>query len=132
MILRLDLLDFFRGRYSWAKLWRLVGRLPWDSQYKLALADDDEIADRALVVDERGGRPSPPLMAEWNELRDLRSAILDGLASVERTIIAVNTPRGKRVPEFRPQPRPETAAMRVARRRRDEAMGELEAKLTGT
>lgn len=126
------MLDFFRGRYAWAKLWRLIGRLPWDSQYKLALADDEELADRALIVaEERGSRPAPPSMAEWNELKDLRTAILDGLASVERTIIAVNTPKGKRVPDYRPQPRPETAAMRIARRRRDEAMGELEATLAG-
>jgi len=62
-------------------------------------------------------------------MAELRASLLDGLAMVVRTIILVNTPQGGRVPEFRPQPRPETAVQRVHRQRRDEAMSDLEQQL---
>lgn len=109
---------------------RLLPQLPWDSKYKLALADDERLVEAtASEEEERGARRAPPPLSEWSQLQDLRAALLDGIAGLERTIIAVNTPKGKKVPDVKAQPRPETAAMRIERRRKDRAMSELETKL---
>ena len=60
------------------------------------------------------------MLAEWTEMDDLRATLIDGFTLVQLAIAAANTPKGKRVPRFRPTPRPKTAWQR-AQRRRDEA-----------
>ena len=130
----MDLLDFFRGRYGFRKLLSLVGLLPWDSAYKLAILDDEDTAAAALnAADEAEGESSVQVipMSRWDPMAELRASLMDGLMMVARTIVMVNTPKGKRVPEFRSQPRPETAVERLQRRRRDEVMSALEAQLSG-
>ena len=80
---------------------------------------------------EEDTEPARISLQQWDALADLRAAIVDALGMVARTIIAVNTPKGERVPDFPDQPRPETAIERVLRRQRDQAMTELEALVTG-
>lgn len=46
----LDLLDWFRGRWSWDHLLRIASRLPPGSHYRSAMADDDELAAQIAEV----------------------------------------------------------------------------------
>lgn len=66
-------------------------------------------------------------MPQWGQFAELRASILDGLSMVAKTIVAVHTPKGRQVPEFPTQPRPETALERAQREQRDSAMSALEA-----
>lgn len=97
--------------------------------------DDDEIADAALASmvedtdDDRSPRRPTISLARWDPMAELRASMIDGLMLVARTIIMVHTPKGKRVPELRTQPRPETALERAIRRRQDAVMNDLEAQL---
>jgi hypothetical protein len=122
--------DFFRGLHSWDKLYSLIEYLPWDSAYKLAMADDEDLARQLITEEADGSRASIPI-TQWDHIAELRASILDGLYMVARTIVAVNTPKGKRVPDFPRQPQPETAAQRLERQRRDSIMSELEAQVAG-
>ncbi len=90
---------------------RLIGRLPEHSQYQLALADDDDLATGTTG----GPRRRPPLRA-WSAERELRATLYDVATLIQVAIAAVNTPKGKSPPKFKPTPRPETAADRVRRR----------------
>jgi hypothetical protein len=107
--------------------------LPWDSAYKLAIADDEELArhEQAEAEGQDYVRTPPLPITQWDTYSELRASILDGLAMVARTIIAVNTPKGKQVPDFPRQQRPETAAQRLERQQRDMVMSMLEAKVSG-
>lgn len=110
-------MDFFRGRYSWAKLERLLSRiavLP-QSHYRWAIADDDEAAERALASgDEPTGSPAPPLEAFSPEVQYL-AMVVDRLGEVIQAVIST-VPKAK-VPKMRPLPRPETAFDRAKRRK---------------
>ena len=59
------MLDFFRGRHSWRKLRSLLDRLPSHSQYRAAVAQDDEQAREFL---NSGGTPkaSPPPLTDMD------------------------------------------------------------------
>lgn len=57
----LDLLDFFRGKYSWRKLLVILDHLPVGSAYWAARAGDDELAEELAVklrADEKRGAPT--------------------------------------------------------------------------
>ena len=41
----MDLVDFFRGVHAWRKLENIIHRLPATSQYREAVAQDDELAE---------------------------------------------------------------------------------------
>lgn len=129
------MLDFFRGRHSWGKLEVLLERLPWDSQYKLAIDADEELAEAVLDAADGADQAAPatgrPALQQWSHMAELRASLLDGLMVIARTIVMVHTPRGKHIPPMRLQPRPETGLERARRRRQDAVMSELEAKLAG-
>jgi hypothetical protein len=133
----IDLLGFFRGECSWRKLEVLLERLPWDSAYKLAITDDEESAaqyldminDTDLSDDEDARQVNRVPLDQWNQFAELRASILDGLMLVARTIVMVNTPKGRTVPPIKSQPRPETAIDRVRRKKRDTVMADLENQL---
>jgi hypothetical protein len=114
----LDLLDWFRQVHPWGKLFRLLDRLPWWSQYKLAIADDDELA---TLVRETG-TPDPdtgtkqPKLSEWNPIREIVVEVRDAASRIEAAV--ANSARRKGSKAIRPKPaaRPLTAAQRVERR----------------
>lgn len=106
---------------------RIVEFLPWDSAYKRSLADDDEIADRALREKKRRefearrtGKPVPPdppvSIMEWDSEREQTAQLMDALQAVRLTIAAKDLPKGKKPPKFKPAQRPETAMSRARRR----------------
>ena len=53
-----DLLDFFRGVFSWRKLQVLIDGLPGSSRFSAARIDDDEAAE--LYLASLGGKEPPP------------------------------------------------------------------------
>lgn len=109
-------MDFFRGVYPWRKLYRLIDRLPKWSNYKLGLADDDELAELAHAAQSDSARGGRLRLREWDPLEELRAELRDGIARVEAAIANSQRPKGKNPIRPKPSPRPVTAAQRVSRR----------------
>lgn len=118
--LGMDLHDWFRARYPWDKLLRLVEQLPHWSRYKAAAADDDEMAARLLdaETDEEPRRRHLTLV-DWTPERELLTSVAESVRDLHATLLAVNSKDGKRKAPP-PLPRPRTAVER-ARRIRNEA-----------
>ena len=71
----LDLLDFFRHKYSWRKLEALLSRLPSGSAFWAAKADDDEAA--AAWLAQSGDRPQRPVGPDLQEMSYTNQLLLD-------------------------------------------------------
>lgn len=113
----LDLVDFFRGRYTWRKLLTLLDHLPASSAYAEAMADDEERAEWLASLPQDSTARAPRL-SQWTPEVDLLAAILDRLGDVIRATIASG---GGKPGDSPPYPRPTTAidrARRTARYRR--------------
>lgn len=116
----MDLLDWFRGVYSWAKLYRLLGALPPESRYKTAIVMDREAAERVARLeaagvlpapaDDDGAPPSPyrydPTVARLDTLIDLLQYLLN----------ATNVGLGGSSQQPKPMPRPVTELARARER----------------
>lgn len=114
----LDLLDFFRGRYKWAKLARLVEVLSRTSTsyYRASLAQDEELARQIIDREEelrKAGKtlPAPELpMEDWSPVLGELMKMSDRLAE----LIGVNVAAaGGRPGTIRPARRPRTAYDRL-------------------
>lgn len=125
----MDLLDFFRGKYSWRKLQTLIGQLPAFSRYKLAIQNDEERAEQILEVLDQDEelRARDVSITEWSEFKEFERNIVNRLMLLEHTVAQVQSRKRIRQPKLIPGPL--TALDRVERRRRDESMGELEKSL---
>lgn len=113
----LDLVDFFRGRYTWRKLLSLLDHLPASSAYVEAMADDEERAEWLASLPEDSTARAPRL-SQWTPEVDLLAAILDRLGDVVRVTVASSGGKPGETPRY---PRPATAidrARRTARYRR--------------
>lgn len=110
----MDLDDFFRGKWPWAKLFRLISQLPNGSRYKAGLMldpemaewivdhlDDDEMDSRSSFVDET---------SDTAILRDIHNAVRQ-LAS------PILAPHVKKPPRIRPVKGPVPEWKRVQDRR---------------
>lgn len=100
------LLDFIEG-------------LPAASRYQAAIANDEEVAQMILDMEEENGGASewsPPL-SEYDLNNTLLSLIVDSLASLQATIVAVN---GGKPSKPEPLPRPKTAVDRLREKRSQE------------
>lgn len=115
----LDLHDFFRGRYPWAKLERLTNRLMKTprSALQVALAQDDEAAERALEESEKDRNISrtPPLET-WTPEVEWLVANFDRMGELIQAVLAT-APGKSKPPTIRPARRPETAIDRARRRK---------------
>ncbi|QDF15389.1 tail assembly chaperone [Gordonia phage Mollymur] len=137
--LNLDLLDFFRGELPWPKLYRLLRKLPPGSRYKSALAQNMELAQLLLDMEDKESEDkwAADLLADDEEEKpeeelsptsaightaevELLMKIADWLQTLNSTLIGVNMPKGKRPPRVRPHPRP-VSAIQVLRREREKA-----------
>lgn len=111
---RFDLLDFFRGTYSWRKLIRLMSQLDSDSCYAKAQADDPAAAEAMIKRLEEIGDDAEaaekwkPAVLDWNLDREQRAVIIDWLGAL--TQIAAELPTGvkSRHPAPTRFPRPES------------------------
>lgn len=104
----MDLVDFFRGRYSWRKLLVLIGRLPSTSATVEAQLDDPEFAEWALSQPDGG--PRGPRLSEWSAEVNRLTDIHDRLGELINAVVASAGAKPKRVP---PTPRPYTALDRA-------------------
>lgn len=109
--LGLDLLDFFRGKYTWAKLDRLIGQLPQGSAYWAARVDDDEVAKAYLEAHKKlpKGDGAPPL-EEMTYQNQLLMMLVDGMIGMNHRLEAL---LGLRPPPPKGLSRPKTAAQRL-------------------
>lgn len=133
--LGVDLLDFFRGVHPWGKLSRLTVRLPWYSNYKRALEDDEEFwreyyaqVDDPQELSQTADRPS---MAGWDEWRDMAAEIKDHISMQTISLLSPHVPKGKPKPKFKPVKRPLPARARIHKERQDALDDALEASLIG-
>lgn len=58
------------------------------------------------------------------------ATITDAANAIRQTVIAAQTPKGKRPPQFKPSPRPLTARERVEQRRDRQTVAEIVAIAT--
>ena len=109
---RLDLIDFFRGRYSWRKLRNLLHRLPVNSAFTEARLDDPEVAEVLAQQEEPSGPGAPglqeftPVVATLTNIYDLQQQMLAAL---------IQLGNGK-PPSLQPAPRPVTGVQRARAR----------------
>lgn len=119
----IDLIDFFRGRYSWRKLLNLIQQLPSWALTTEAMANDDELAEMAT---EQPRSDFGPRVSEYTPEVARLDMILDRVS--ELIAVSVQVAGGK-APRIRPARRPETAYSRAAKRRTDRRMGDLIAEV---
>lgn len=74
--------------------------------------DDDLLPDRKPEELKR----TRPALRSWSADAELRATLYDVAGLIQTAIVAVNTPKGKQAPKFRPTKRPETAVDRAERR----------------
>jgi hypothetical protein len=121
-----DLVDFFRGRYSWRKLWLILNRLPMSSAYREAMLDDPEVAEALAKQESKGsGRPR---LSEFDTHTALLTDILDRLGDLFAAVIVTS---GGKQPKVKPAPRPLTGVARfreqAARQKHLALVAEVEA-----
>ena len=127
--LGLDVSDWFRGRYPWEKLPRLVFRLPFDGFFRAEYEMDFERAETVLEArerEERARRLDRPEDAAERAMSTLGftgevsmlTNIFDAVRELRATVAAL---AGSKAPPPVPTPRPRTAET-ILRERRDMAM----------
>lgn len=119
----LDLIDFFRGRYSWRKLSNLVRQLPSSSRTTEAMANDDELAES---LGPQEGSDTGPRLSEYTPEVARLDVLVDRLSELIAATIQLN---GGKAPRVRPAKRPETAFSRAEKRRREQRIGSLIAEV---
>lgn len=118
--LGLDLLDFFRGTYSWRKLLGMLDRLPSGSAYWAARLDDDAAAaelaalHKAQGVEDKPAPSAPPALAEMELSNQLLMELVDGVSAAVDRLERLGGASGD---PPKPMPRPLTARARLAARR---------------
>ncbi len=109
----LDLLDFFRGKFSWRKLKSLLNFLPAGSMVAEAIANDTELAEQLLEAEKKRREKSPdtgPRVSEYSPEVQRLDNITDAIAYLTATVINVV---GGKARQPRPAKRPETAFTRA-------------------
>ncbi|MFD3463761.1 hypothetical protein ACFWVM_28940 [Nocardia fluminea] len=115
----MDLLDFFRGEFPWAKLARFLRQLPPGSRYQAAIDADFDIAEYTYARqqldadgdgrDEGESGPQVSTSAGYDLSVQTLMTIADLIQQLQATLVAVNLPEGKAPPKPRFLPRPVTA-----------------------
>lgn len=106
-----DLLDFFRGRYSWRKLALMIQKLSSRALFHEALLDDAEFAEQFVDAPESS---SAPRVSEYTAEVSRLDLVIEHLAALTATVTAL---AGGRPGRLKPMPRPETALTRLERER---------------
>lgn len=114
-----DLLDFFRGRYSWRKLGMFLRKLSPRSLANEAMLDDPEMAE--LFLNAPAG-PSAPRVSEYSAEVARLDLVIEHLAALTATVASAF---GGKPGRLKPMPRPETAVTRLERARQVERYDSL-------
>lgn len=124
----MNIFDYFEGVRPWAQLVRFVNHLPSYSATGRAMADDDDLAEwreQQMTPAERARGPRPPRITEWTLADELLATMADMTTALRTTLVALQTPKGKQAPKFKPMRRPLTAAERVEKRRELQTVAEI-------
>lgn len=126
----LDLLDFFRHKYSWRKLEALLSRLPSGSAFWAAKADDDEAA--AAWLAQSGDRPQRPVGPDLQEMSYTNQLLLD-ICDIQSVLVnrieaLLSAYGGGKPSRVIPALRPETGIARARRKREETAIADLVAE----
>lgn len=122
--------DTIRTR-DWRTVWSLKDRLPHGSQYRSALAMDQELAEQMLAIEkaeseldlyEENTATTGPTPEGYTIDSYLLLSIIDALQGVQAAVIAA---AGGDPPRLTPMPRPVTAVDIVRDAQRDESMQNL-------
>lgn len=136
---RVDLDEAWRAR-RWRRLLTLIDRLPRNTLYSAAVANDPEhvkllakeMAARAAEARKDEDGPTGPSLSDWSPELDMLAHIADKLDRLIYTTVQVAT-NGKSGEKPQPHPRPQTALARELRRaereRRQAAHDQLAARL---
>lgn len=103
----LDLVDFFRRRYSWRKLATLIGGLPSTSALAEAQLNDPEFAEWLI------GQPSRSRGPRVSEFSPDVARLTDIYDRLGELIAAVVLTSGGKIQQPQPSPRPRTAVDRL-------------------
>lgn len=104
------LLDFFKGEMTARELLVYIDRLPSDSAYSEAMAQDDEVVE-LLAQQPEGG--AGPRLTEFGPQVQLLTNVVEAL---QELIGAVAWLGGEKPPKVSPLPRPMTARDRLTAR----------------
>lgn len=122
----LDLVDFFRGKYSWRKLLNIIKRFPSTSHFTAARANDDEFAEQMLEAYEEAPDMGPEL-TDYSPVIERLDTLSDQVQDMVGVLIAVN---GGKPPKVKPAKRPSTALTRAkamqSRKRYSSLVSEVE------
>lgn len=110
----MDLATEWRGR-RWRRLLNLIDRLPRNSGYVEAVANDDLVAEQILDRPQPEGEKPQRRMSEYSADVEMLSVIADRLSEMINVLAAVN---GAKPGPMQHAPRPVTALERVRERRR--------------
>lgn len=104
--------------------------LPEFGRYKLAIADDDDLADQAVSQrnDSAESKRGVPLRS-WTPEREQTANLIDVLLSVRQQILAGQLKKGRTPPKLQPSSRPRTALQRAEAKRDREKRAFMQSKL---
>lgn len=124
-------MDYFRGSRPFSQLLRIISRLPPESHYKAAYADDDEIAEILFSIGfgKEDGPPGPPPIVGYSSIHAKLDDIADQIGSFSTWYMNSKT-NGKAGP-FRRRPRPIGALQRRVKQSRLAKLNDLEQRLLG-
>lgn len=118
----MDLAVLYRQR-RWVYLLDLIDNLPQASRLSRAMMNDPEVAEQILAMAEAEGENewNPPL-SEYDLKAQYLAQIVDGLSSLQSTLVAVNGGKPERP---RPIPRPKTQIDVIRERRSQERQNDI-------
>lgn len=109
--LGVDLDALWRGR-RFRRLLNLIDHLPRHTWYSEAVSTDQEHAEmlaKALAEQGDDGSKHSPPMHTWSPEVDMLAKVVDAVRSVNHTLAAVNSEKGKAPKPPEPEARPKTA-----------------------
>lgn len=100
-----DLGQMWRDR-RWRELLNFIDQLPSDSQMNRLLSQDREYMERVLS-DQRSRSDNAPSMADWSQTNRMLADLIDAVNALTAVTKGI---AGQKKNDFRPYPRPKTAA----------------------
>lgn len=96
----------------WRRLLNFIDHLPPETHFHKAVALDEEQAEY-IINNPQVKKAWEPDLAQFGLQERMLADLNDQIQRLNITLIAVNTKKGKRPPEFKPYPRPTTAVQRL-------------------
>lgn len=119
----LDLLDFFRGKYPWGKLLRLLEMLPTTSKYITKQRNDEEYIEQLVEMGVDFTATGGDLTEDgYGPLEARVDNLVDAVFHLEHTLVAVN---GGKPGSFKGVKRPRNAIDKYLEKAREKRHADL-------